>query len=62
MKLFYITNFNPESEKMMVEAAGYGVEEYKADEEKNKDSNPYEECSESEPYGTANGCRKCTLP
>lgn len=46
----------------MVGTKDYGILQFKTDEDKNKRDNPYQECNATEPYGTLDGCRKCTLP
>ena len=46
----------------MVGTKDYGVVDFKVDEDKNKRDNPYQECNVTDPYGTVDGCKKCTVP
>lgn len=42
--------------------ADYTLDNYKKDQAEIKSKNPYQECSDSAPYGTVDGCQQCQEP
>jgi hypothetical protein len=42
--------------------SNYTVEDYKTEQNKIKETSPFEECPLEKPYGTVNGCKQCVEP
>lgn len=40
----------------------YTIDQYKNEQEQLMETNPYENCTEAEPYGTVTGCKQCNEP
>lgn len=40
----------------------YTISDYKKQQQTVKANNPFKECPNDKPYGTANGCRDCVEP
>lgn len=57
-----MTLFNNNSEPQMLGYRNYTLETYKQEQEQLKKKNPYQNCTEAEPYGTLKGCVQCTEP
>lgn len=42
--------------------SNYTVDQFKTEQQTIKDNNPFEECTDAQPYGTADGCKQCVEP